>query len=211
MTELVLPHTIAAGQNVLATPLQENYVAVEAHVNNEFARVLGTWKTLIRLVGGFVSTDVVAHYYIGGGGSTDTAQSSGTSGDSGGYFLYLDDADYAITGHKLVMRVRSQVYTNATAPGASFRMTPGLYPISASGGTADLNSITLGTVVSGSTVTINSGSALSASSMYFNNSSEFDIPADGHYALGAQISGAALAANAFAQVISQLQYRWVPV
>lgn len=114
--------------------------------------------------------------------------------------IYFDDADYTVGGKTQKLRLRAQVLCNATAPAINF--TVGLYPVTVAGA-ADNLTFTLGTVVTGSTVALNTPSA---STVNQGNSGDFTIPADGPYALGFVSSGT-LANNAACFVYGHLQTR----
>lgn len=109
---------------------------------------------------------------------------SGVSDTSGKPFLYLDPADYAVSGLTTKYRFRAAVATNATAPAITY--TFGLYPVTTAGG-AGTQAFTLGTVTSGSTVAIASPSA---STVTGGTGSDFTPPSAGGYVLGVQLSGA---------------------
>lgn len=114
--------------------------------------------------------------------------------------FYFDNADYEVSGKTLKLRLRAQVAANATKP--TIKFTVGLYPITVAG-TADLLTVTLGTVVSGSTVEFNEPAA---STVTQKEATDFTVPADGAYALGVVTSGT-LTNNSYAFVSAQLQVR----
>ncbi len=116
--------------------------------------------------------------------------------------LYFAKADYEVAGKTQKLRLRAQVLTNATKPTITF--TVGLYPMTFSGGTNELK-VTLGTVVSGSTVAIVEPAASAATS---GTGSDFTIPSDGYYMFGL-VTNAGLTANNVSIVTAQLQSRSV--
>lgn len=116
--------------------------------------------------------------------------------------LYFDDADYAVASKTQKLRVRAQVAANATAPGINF--TFGLYPVTVAGA-ADALAFTVGTVVSGSTVALNTPSA---SAIAQGNSGDLTIPSDGAYILGVVTSGT-IANNSAVALQAHLQARSV--
>lgn len=116
--------------------------------------------------------------------------------------IYLDDADYPAGSRAIKLRVRATVSPNATPPGITF--TLGLYPV-AYAGVADRLAVTLGTVVTGSTAVLASPGASATTKA---DSSEFTIPADGPYLLGA-VTSAQLANNSVAHVTARLQVHQV--
>lgn len=115
--------------------------------------------------------------------------------------------DHTTTGLTTSLRVRGILLTNPTAPGINY--TYGLYPVStfldSGGGTAtgDNCVLTVGTVVSGSTVT---RTAPGASSTFIDASADFSVPADGNYILGVSTSGVA-SGNAIVAITIILQVR----
>lgn len=115
-------------------------------------------------------------------------------------YMYIDPADYAITGKTTYFRLRSQFNTNATSP--AITATTGLYPVSTPGGGAGLNSLAIGTVISGSTV----AKALTANNLVEGNSGDFTISSAGFYGIGIIGSGNQ-AANSEIVNHNQLQVR----
>ncbi len=113
-------------------------------------------------------------------------------------------ADYAITGRTTKLRLRATVMNNAAAPGRT--ATVGLYPVTAVGGSADKMSLTLGTVVTGSTITFSSLS-MTANSRLQNVTADFDVPSDGMYVLGVNIAGGNINGSALLNVLADLQVR----
>lgn len=106
----------------------------------------------------------------------------------------LNSADYptSLDGMTLRLRVRAIISTNDVAPGCNF--TFGLYPITrpASSGGAGNVIYTYGTVVTNSTTTFGTPAADLTSE---NNSSYFDLPTAGNYALGVVTSGTIAASS----------------
>lgn len=145
-------------------------------------------------------------------------QSAFTGGFSGGGFfgsgvnqaatgmdvalLYLAAADFAVAGKTTKLRVRAQALCNDNGFGQT--ATIGLYPVTSDFGSGpDTIKLTLGTVVSGSTVAF---SSLSADSENQGNSGDFTIPADGYYVLGCVLS-AAVTSDCRVLLSAQLQQR----
>lgn len=116
--------------------------------------------------------------------------------------FYFDPADYAATPRTTRLRVRVACLTNATAP--TVTTTVGLYPITATAGASTAYvQVTMGTVVSGSTVTFANPGALSRNQ---GGSGDFVAPAAGYYALGIVVSGPP-APNSTVAINAQLQLR----
>jgi len=116
--------------------------------------------------------------------------------------LSLDAADYPVSGKTHKLRIRCWVAPNATKPTITF--TFGLYPLTVAGG-ADSLTYTLGTVVTGSTKAI---AEPSASTLTAAVSGDFDLPANGPYALGF-VQSAQMTNNSVALIGAQLQTRHV--
>lgn len=115
--------------------------------------------------------------------------------------IYFDDADYTVGSLTQKLRIRAQVNTNATA-WSSVTATFGLYPVTFAGGSNALT-MTLGTVVSGSTVAIANPSASSTNQ---SNSGDFTIPSDGQFCIGV-VTSATLTTNVASLLTAQLQTR----
>jgi hypothetical protein len=106
-------------------------------------------------------------------------------------------ADFDVPTLGTQMLIRSEVATNATAPGGNY--TFGLYPLTVDGG-ADVLRFTLGVVVPGSTC---QHAAPAASNVSTVSSGDFDPPANGIYCLGC-VSSAGVNNNAAVQLSAQV-------
>lgn len=115
-------------------------------------------------------------------------------------YLELDDADYTVGSKTTKLRLTALIITNATAPAINF--TFGLYPVT-SAGAADSITLTLGVVVAGSTVAINTPGA---STPTRGQGADFNVPADGTYLLGCVTSGT-IANNSLALMHARVQVR----
>lgn len=115
--------------------------------------------------------------------------------------IYFDDADFTVASKTQKLRLRAQVNTNTVA-WSSVTATFGLYPVTFAGGN-DTLTMTLGTVVAGSTVVIANPSASTTNQ---GNSGDFTIPSDGQYCVGVVLS-AQLTNNAVSLLTAQLQHR----
>lgn len=113
-------------------------------------------------------------YWFTGEGATEVAAISTTQSSP---IYAFAAADHALTGGTTVMRLDA-MQRNAGATTITFVL--GLYPVT------NAASPTLGTVVSGSTVTFTTPSA---NVVHTGNSGDFTIPADGNYAIGYTVSG----------------------
>lgn len=117
--------------------------------------------------------------------------------------IYFDNDDPTVAGKTQKLRLRAQVNNNGTA-WSSVTATFGLYPVSFSGGVDSLT-ITLGTVVPGSTVAIANPPANTTSP---GDSGDFTIPSDGQYCIGVVTSNL-LNTNSESLFTAQLQTRHV--
>lgn len=135
-------------------------------------------------------------YILGVGAFVASATNTASPIDS----FYFDNADYDTNSLTPMLRLRAQLFTNATAPTSTF--TVGLYPVDSVVGNADNQNFTVGTVVSGSTV------AFAAPTLSTRNQSvtaNFAIPADGYYVLGVAVSVATMVADSAVTISGQLQ------
>lgn len=117
--------------------------------------------------------------------------------------LYIDPADYAVTGKSTKLRVRAQIVTNGTDP--NIDVTVGLYPVTAWGGSANLLAYSVGTVLGSVTFT---NATLGVNNCYSSAGSDFDIPSAGNFALGV-VGSSSQAANSALGIMAQLQLRHI--
>ncbi len=209
MTLITLPKTSQTGTNEWAD-VEDNDIAIRDVVNGgldntNLAASAGivdaklaspnnsTYKTLLATHSPQMSSERGAATYI-----LENLSVSGVQATVG--ILYLAAADYAVAGLTTKLRLRAQVATNAIAPTTTH--TVGLYPVTVAGG-IDATTVTLGTVVSGSTVVF---AAPPASTVTQGNSGDLTIPADGAYVLGV-VNNAAPTTNAALFFSAQLQVR----
>lgn len=118
--------------------------------------------------------------------------------------FYFDPADYGTIGSLTTkLRLRAFLHVNDVAPTGNF--TFGLYPITrpATSGGAGLDIFTLGTVVTGSSVAINTPAADSSSQ---GSSGDFAAPAAGWYCIGV-VTTATVAASSHLHFAARLQVR----
>lgn len=142
--------------------------------------LVGVYRFFHRSGGGFTVAAAAATNYLCA--NNTTANSTGPSASSTSNYnsqIILTAADLALSGLTTKLRVTGLITTVATAPAVNFVI--GLYPLTISAG-----NFTLGTVVAGSTVTIN---APAANALTSAAGSDFTIPADGTYAFGYTVSG----------------------
>lgn len=165
----------------------------------------GNYSTLLFATTGVDDATTSAHYFLHSGQAIVELVSGGDPqllNVPAPPLIYFDDADFAVASKTQKLRIRAQIAVNGTQPNVTF--TVGLYPVTAAGG-ADALTLTLGTVVGGSTVAF---SAPSANTISQSTSSNFTTPSDGAYALGVSLS-AQVTANCRALVYGYLQSTYV--
>lgn len=117
-------------------------------------------------------------------------------------FMYLDPADYAITGFTVQYRLIASFSQNATNNAATSVATAGLYPYVGAGATTTWLA-TLGTVITGSTAARTGGSASTEARVV---STSFTAPAADTYAMAVVISTATTAGST--RINLRLEYRY---
>jgi hypothetical protein len=180
-----------------ATGTSTTQVATTAFV--QAATDYGTYSTILEASGSHTAARVAGTYALGDG---DPIAISGTGTLYPIKTIYIAAADFPnVDGKAAKLRLRAQVYTNDVAPTGNY--TFGLYPITrpATSGGAGLAIYTLGTVVTGSTVLFTNPAA---DGQLNGASSDFALPADGHYVIGI-VTTAAVATSAHMHVTAQLQ------
>ena len=128
---------------------------------------------------------------------------SGTASTWTPALVPLNSSDYTITGLTPKLRLSVGFAVNATAPACNF--TVGLYSITSTTSSGFSFVTTVGSLVTGSSITRNTPSA---STVYRDVSSDFSFPTAGNYLLGASIS-AGVAANSVTNIYYDLQMHWV--
>lgn len=187
--------TLTAGQLVGAVPDSKLLSP-----NND------TYETIARVEGYIAQSSVVGKYYFGLGGANTLSAAGVLGGGQGSY--YHDDADRDVGALTQRLRVRMQLFPNATAIG-TVTITGGLYPVSSVAGAANVIAITMGSVVTGTTVAevTPPASTLQPTSAAEGFSTDVAEPADGHYILGVDTTVNTTAANSQVGVILELQSR----
>lgn len=200
-----------ANGNISSTNLADDAVTAAkladgVVTDTHFAASAGMYSTYRTILNGTTPIDggiAAGTYLLNDFRMSSAVSGSGVLGDGvTPYLLYLDDADYAITGRTTNLRLRAQFASNATAPAATF--TVGLHPVTFAGGAGSLVP-TAGTAVSGSTAVLTTPGASAVASAV---STDFAVPADGQYALVVVSSGGATAANHRGALSAQLQVHW---
>ena len=220
MSDASLTNTIQTGQQRAAAKIQKNFEDLRDFVNGEGwidstkygagsvpdSALASSNNSAYRLLAAagpcaFTSDNPASTYFLANGSALQVGV-----GITVGLahlvppLVYLNSADYAVSGKTTRLRVRAEVTTNATAPGITF--TYGLYPVTF-GGTIDQTAPGAGVVVSGSTAAIASPPASNAVAAA---SSDFAFPATGMYALAVLTNGT-LANNSYAILTATLQIR----
>ena len=164
-----------------------------ASPNNPAYKMAIPWRMALH-----ADTQVAATYALPEGFYVSAA-SAATNSQMG--VVYLDPADFAVTGLTTKYRLRATALVNTIAPAITF--TFGLYPVTATAGGADAGNATLGTVATGSTVAFASPGVQSLNQ---GNSGDFTAPAAGFYTLG-YVSSRTITANSNVTVAAVLQVR----
>lgn len=150
-----------------------------------------------RIDAGVSATSLLWH---GGGQAATAAATAAAAGDA---VLYINPADYTIGSLTNKYRIRASCLTNNVAPAQT--LTVGLYPVTASAGASGTVSVTLDTVVAGSTIAFTTPAANTLSQ---NVTADFTAPAAGYYAIAVALTGATAASSNVA-VGATLQFRQV--
>ena len=150
----------------------------------------------------FDAVAAATYVLLGNGGDSGTGIAAGAA-LAGNAALYLDPAIYAAGTRTTYYNIRCNAVTNATASAVNF--TVGLYPVTASAGAAATVSVTLGTLVAGSTTAFNTPGA---GALLNGASGDFAAPAAANFALAVVVSGA-MAANSSVMVRARLFSRQV--
>lgn len=170
----------------------EKSLKAERTVDVRFAAHAGLGHTLLHAAAALLGSSPNATRGFGLTGMT--AFGSLTSNPM--HLIYLDSADWAVSGMAAKLKVGGTCVVNATAPGAALDFALGLYPISSVAGATGGVAYTAGTVVGSSSFTFNSGTALAASTRYEGETAAFSFPSTGWYALAMnQTGGTSAAAN----------------
>lgn len=149
----------------------------------------------------FIAGDTAGTWYSTLSAPVKTANF--TSNNAPPQLITLPGTDYAVSGLTTKLRVVAGTGINGAAPGINF--TFGLYPVTFSGASGSSITLTLGTVVTGSTV---ARSTPSANTAYQDASSDFTVPSAGVYVLGIVTSGT-MAASSSAVSTVRLEYHHV--
>lgn len=166
------------------------YVNGPSWVNDaRLASPLGpAYRTLVNQSTPLDSGDYSASTFIlgaiNGGSLVESGGNVLTTHSANGFMpLYLDAADYTVADKTTRLRVRAQLLVGGAT--WSTDAVVGLYPITLGGGASSCT-VTLGTVVPGSTVTFTNPTGATANQ---GNSGDFSVPATGAYCLGFTLAG----------------------
>lgn len=139
-----------------------------------------------------------------GRGNGPTMRLSGATGSTRTPVLVpIITSDFTIAGRTPQMRLLVDLTTNATAIGVN--LTFGLFSVSGTSGSAGAFVTTMGSAVSGSTITRN---APAASSIFRDASADFALPSSGVYLFGVTTTGA-IASGSSCGVTFTLQVHWI--
>lgn len=183
---------LAAAANIAGTQL----AAAAAIADTQLASPNNALRRLVRDAPTVIAAATGAGDYTM---SSPSPQISGTqAGNSVPIINVAELAAFTVTGKTQKGRVRASIFANGTAPATT--VTFGLYPVSTVGGAGGV-AISLGTVVTGSTVAMVSPSSGQGTT---GESAEFTMPsASNFYVLGFNLAGGT-AAGSFVQAEASL-------
>lgn len=148
------------------------------------------WRRVVERLGQIAAaTGAGQRFFIGSKGGDAPTTAGGSAGVG---VFYFDPADHAEEGKSTKVRLALVLLVNGAAPVSDF--TVALFPVTAVAGAVGVLSITPGSVIAASSVTV---VAPAISAMTIAASADFDPPAAGHYILGVNNS-AVTAANSLA-------------
>lgn len=129
------------------------------------------WRTVLQVSAKTSGSPVITTTPCSFGANGDSVASGASGGAPQGLWIPPASADVAVANKTTRLRLRTMYTINGTAPGIT--ITWGLYPVTAIGGAANLLTLTLGTVVAGSTVSVvtpgtNTGNVLTGTSFDFS-------------------------------------------
>lgn len=204
------PANLTGGATANMVDISGPFADLKVFLNGDGAgaTLLGAYRTLQIASLRFTDTfAITAATYWSSSTLTSTSDNIDGSGSAHGggapVVIPLTSTDYAVSGLTAKLRVRLVTLTNGTAPAANF--TAGLYPVSSTAGVADSLGMTLGTVVSGSTI---ARAAPAANSALLSNGADFTFPSTGIYALAIALSGA-VATNSLTHALVYLDLHYV--
>lgn len=214
MTDLSYSTSLVPGTPENVSDVQTMFNEVKTHVNSSGWATDGhlespnnsAYKTIL-VQGGQIAGGATAGTYILGTGGVSRPARSGEDISAVSTYgftpIHFVNTDFTVAGKTQKLRLRAQIYTNATA-WSSVTATFGIHKVRFSGAANTLVA-TLDPVVSGSTVELaNPG----ASVAFAGESGDFTIPPDFVYCIGVAIN-ATLTTNAVALLSAQLQTRHV--
>lgn len=180
---------LAAGASITDTQL--------ASANNALPRLLHKASSFV--LGGASNGDYMLQE------SADAIKEGVTFSNTAPSVFYWEPADYSVGSKTTKWVVRAQMMQNAGGLLATAKV--GVYPVSSTGGSSGLISVTLGTVVAGSQVTFTTTTANSIDAT--KTSGDVTPPAAGFYALGLNLSAGPTNSNSAPIVAAQLYTRHV--
>jgi hypothetical protein len=171
--------------DILNGNIDSSNIAAAGVSNAELASpTAGRYRTICAEVScGFSAAQTTGTYVLCLNGKVNSAADTIVAG--GPRLVSIRSADHAVTGMTTKLRLATWLAGNNTSMGSCV-IKLGLYPITAVSGSATTLLITLGTVVTGTDVTLTAPS----NSAVQQASSDITLPSDGVYALGMVISGA---------------------
>jgi hypothetical protein len=162
--------------------------ALGAAAAADLTATLAVYRTLLRVAGRATVVGAAGTKYILLAGISDTSAVSSIGASAAAIFWRsLLATSYAVSGYTTKLRVSGGVLVAGTPPGVT--ITFGLYPITTAGG-----NISLGTRVADSAAVVVSPTSNTNTGTV---SADFDLPTDGNYAIGYELSGTPAAGMTF--------------
>jgi hypothetical protein len=206
------PLDLAAGKAIDFADLRNSFADVKTFLTganldatNIAASVFAPYQVVKSETGVMADnlTTTSGTYYLTIGTSNGHLISGTTTSTASPGIVPLTANDFAITGLSPRLRLTVATATNATAPASNF--TYGLYSITSTANSGGNFVTTVGSAVTGSTVT---RSAPAASSLFRDSSGDFAFPTTGPYLFGVALS-AGIATNSIVNITYSLQVHWV--
>lgn len=195
---------IASDAVTTAKILNSNVTVSKLETNARPVTVLAPWHTRHEVSGGIIAAGTVAGTYVFSPSATGAALATTNAISSARHLIGINASDPTVPGLTTNYQLQVTLVANAVAPAMNFVF--GLYPVTAVGGTLAQTTITLGTLITNSTITFNAPGASTINGP--SNSNDFTIGGTGLYVMGVVLSGT-VAANSALNFNAQLMYHHV--
>lgn len=164
--------------------------------------VYATYKVVAPPRTGYISAGSVAGTYALG--SAQQGVILGTSATLRAFAFYINPSDHAVSGRTTYYRLRSSLFTNATAPAINF--TTFVAQVSGIGGAAAQEPYISNLYASNATIVFTTPAA---NAILVSTSSDFTISVAGWYIMGVTTSGNLAATNPIISIANELHMRQV--